>query len=151
MALRRHLISTSRALARKAAWKSVAAGAYDVTSPAFLGLLSSGAARGSVDESAIALMRNIPKIFAGYSDGAVGPVARSHGLDSLLDLQTIVRLKYHPEEIEAQIKRYQLDRKSFDISKDAQQKWASFDAALSRAGQKIELALGRNLVSLAPG
>ena len=96
-------------------------------------------------------MRNIPKIFAGYSDGAVGPVARSHGLDSLLDLQTIVRLKNHPEEIEAQIARYRLDRKSFDISKDAQQKWASFDAALSRAGQKIESALGRNLVSLAPG
>ena len=44
-----------------------------------------------------------------------------------------------------------MDRKSFDISKDAQQKWASFDAALSRAGQKIKSALGRNLVSLAPG
>ena len=81
----------------------------------------------------------------------VGPVARSHNLTDLLDLPTIIRLRSHPEEIEAQIARYRQDRKSFDISKDAQQKWASFDAALSRAGQKIKSALGRNLVSLAPG
>ena len=47
--------------------EAVAAGAYDVTSPAFLGLLSSGAARGSVDESAIALMRNIPATAHGRS------------------------------------------------------------------------------------
>ena len=65
MALRPHSISTSRALALKAAWKSVAAGAYDVTSPAFLGLLSSGAARGSVDEVRHCIDAQHPEDFRG--------------------------------------------------------------------------------------
>ena len=132
---------------------AVASGVYDVTSPEYLGLLSSGATgHGDTSEAAIDLIRNIPKIFAGYSDGMVGPVARSHSLDRICSIfRRSYGCKNHPEEIEAQIARYRLDRKTLDISKDAQQKWASFDAALSRAGQKIKSALGRNLVSLAPG
>ena len=71
--------------------------------------------------------------------GQIGRVAhKGRGLDSLLDLQTIVRLKNHPEEIENQVKRYQQDRKTLDISTGAQEKWASFDAAISRAGRDIE-------------
>jgi hypothetical protein len=81
----------------------------------------------------------------------VGPVSRSHNLTSLLDMQSIIRLKNHPEEIENQVKRYQQDRKTLDISKDAQEKWASFDAAISRAGRDIETVLGKNLVALTPG
>jgi hypothetical protein len=81
----------------------------------------------------------------------VGRVAHSHNLDSLLDLQTIVRLKNHPEEIEKQVERYRQDRKTLDISTGAQEKWASFDAAISRAGRDIETVLGKNLVALTPG
>ena len=125
---------------------AVASGIYDVTSPEYLGLLSSGATgHGDTSEAAIDLIRNIPKILQGVPDEMVGPVARSHNLTGLLDLPTIIRLRSHPDEIEAQVKRYRDDRKTLDISKDAQQKWASFDAALSRAGQKIESALGQNL------
>ena len=125
---------------------AVASGIYDVTSPEYLGLLSSGATgHGDTSEAAIDLIRNIPKILQGVPDEMVGPVARSHNLTGLLDLPTIIRLRSHPDEIEAQVKRYRDDRKTLDITKDAQQKWASFNAALSRAGQKIELALGRNL------
>ena len=131
---------------------AVASGVYDVTSPEYLGLLSSGATgHGDTSEAAIDLIRNIPKILQGVPDEMVGPVARSHNLTDLLDLPTIIRLRSHPEEIEAQIARYRRDRKTLDISKEAQQKWAAFDAALSRAGQKIQSALGRNLVSLVPG
>jgi class 3 adenylate cyclase len=68
----------------------------------------------------------------------VGPVSRSHNLTSLLDMQSIIRLKNHPEEIENQVKRYQQDRKTLD-------------AAISRAGRDIETVLGKNLVALTPG
>ncbi|HEY5204306.1 MAG TPA: hypothetical protein VIJ63_06885, partial [Roseiarcus sp.] len=131
---------------------AVAGGVYDFTSPAYLGLRSSGVTgTGDTAEAAVDLIRRIPEIFKNTPDGMVGSVAHSHNLDSLLDLQTIVRLKNHPEEIEAQIKRYRQDRKTLDISVDAQQKWASFNAAIERAGQNIETVLGKNLVALAPG
>ena len=131
---------------------AVAGGVYDVTSPQYLGLLSSGArGHGDTSEAAVDLIRRIPEILQGVQDEMVGPVARSRNLTSLLDLPTIIRLRSHPEEIEAQIKRYQQDRKTLDIGKDAQEKWASFNAALDRAGRDIETVLGRNLVALAPG
>jgi hypothetical protein len=131
---------------------AVAGGIYDFTSPEYMGLMNAGAlGHGDTSEAAIDLIRSIPKIFATTPDGQIGRVAHSRGLDSLLDLQTIVRLKNHPEEIEDQVKRYQQDRKALDISKDAQEKWASFDAAISRAGRDIETVLGRNLVALTPG
>jgi hypothetical protein len=130
----------------------VAGGIYDVTSPQYLGLLSSGSTgRGDTSAAAIALIRSIPKLLGGVPDEAVGPIARSHNLTSILDLPTIIRLRNHPEEIEDQVKRYQQDRKTLDIGKDAQEKWASFDATIKAAGQKIESALGRNLVALTPG
>ena len=131
---------------------AVAAGIYDFTSPEYLGLLSAGATgHGNTSEAAIDLIRSIPEILKGVPDQNVGPVARSNNLMPLLDLPTILRLRAHPEEIEAQVKRYQADRKAFEIPKDAQQKWASFDAAIERAGRDIETVLGKNLVALTPG
>jgi hypothetical protein len=131
---------------------AVASGVYDFTSPEYLGLLSSGGTgHGDTSEAAVDLIRSIPKLLQGVPDSMVGPVARSHNLTSLLDMQSIIRLKNHPEEIENQVKRYQQDRKTLDISKDAQEKWASFDAAISRAGRDIETVLGKNLVALTPG
>jgi hypothetical protein len=131
---------------------AVAGGIYDFTSPQFMGLMNAGAlGHGNTSDAAIELIRNIPKLFAGTPDNQDAARARSLGLDSILDLQTIVRLKNHPEEIENQVKRYQQDRKTLDISKDAQEKWASFDAAISRAGRDIETVLGKNLAALTPG
>jgi hypothetical protein len=131
---------------------AVAGGIYDVTSPEYLGLLSSGATgHGDTSEAAIDLIRRIPDILKGVPDGVVGSVARSRNLTSLLDLPTIIRLRSHPEEIEAQVKRYQQDRKTLDISKDAQEKWSAFNAAIERAGLDIETVLGKNLVALTPG
>lgn len=131
---------------------AVAGGVYDVTSPQYLGLLSSGArGRGDTSEAAVDLIRRIPELLKGVPDEMVGPVARSRNLTSILDLPTIIRLRQHPEEIEEQIKRYQQDRKTLDIGKDAQEKWASFNAALDRAGRDIETVLGKNLVALTPG
>jgi hypothetical protein len=131
---------------------AVAGGIYDFTSPQYLGLRSAGATgHGDTSEAAVDLIRSIPELLQGVPDQMVGPVARSHNLTSLLDMQSIIRLKNHPEEIEKQVERYREDRKTFDISKDAQERWASFDAAISRAGRDIETVLGRNLVALTPG
>jgi hypothetical protein len=131
---------------------AVAGGIYDFTSPEYLGLLSSGSTgHGDTSEAAIDLIRSIPEIFKNTPDQMVGPVARSHNLTSLLDMQSIIRLKNHPEEIEEQVERYRQDRKTLDISTGAQEKWASFNAAISRAGRDIETVLGKNLVALTPG
>jgi hypothetical protein len=131
---------------------AVAGGIYDFTSPQYLGLRSSGATgHGDTAEAAVDLIRRIPELLQGVPDAMVGPVARSRNLTSILDLPTIIRLRQHPEEIEAQIARYRQDRKALDISADAQEKWASFSAAIERAGQNIETVLGKNLVALTPG
>jgi hypothetical protein len=93
--------------------EAVAGGIYDFTSPEYLGLLSSGATgHGDTSGAAVDLIRSIPKLLQGVLDSMVGPVARSHKLTSLLDMQSIIRLKNHPEEIEKQVKRYQQDRKT---------------------------------------
>lgn len=128
---------------------AVASGIYDFTSPEYIGLRSAGATARTTDEAAIALIRAIPRLFNGIPEGQIDNRSKSLGLGSILDLQTIVRLKNHPEEIEAQVNRYQLDRKILDISKESQEKWASFNVALERAGLDIETVLGKNLVSLA--
>jgi hypothetical protein len=126
---------------------AVATGIYDFTSPEYLGLMNAGAlGGGDTSEAAIALIRNIPELFKNTPDGMTGLRARSLGLP--LDVQSIIRLKNHSEEIENQVKRYQQDRKTLDISKDAQEKWSSFNAALERAGRDIETVLGKNLVGL---
>jgi hypothetical protein len=130
---------------------AVASGIYDFTSPEYIGLRSAGATARTTDEAAIELIRSIPRLFNGVPEGQTDNRSKSMGLDSILDLQTIVRLKNHPEEIEDQVRRYQLDRKTLDISKESQEKWASFDAAISRAGRDIETVLGKNLVALTPG
>lgn len=133
------------------ALQSAAAASYDFTSPAFMGFRGAGAARGSADESAIALMRSIPTLLQGVPDAMVGPVARSRNLTSILDLPTILRLRAHPEEVEDQVKRFREDRQKFEIPPEAAERWASFNAALERAGQNIESSLGRTLVGLTPG
>jgi hypothetical protein len=66
-------------------------------------------------------------------------------------MQSINRLKNHPEEIEKQVEHYKRDLIPLNISKDAQEKWSSFDAAISRAGRDIETVLGKNLAALTPG
>jgi hypothetical protein len=131
---------------------AVAGGIYDSTSPEYLGLISSGGAgHGDTSEAAVELIRSIPKLLQGVPDAMVGPVARSRNLTSLLDLPTIIRLRAHPEEIEKQVERYQQDKRSFNISAESQERWASFTAAIERAGRDIETVLGKNLVALTPG
>jgi hypothetical protein len=131
---------------------AVAGGIYDFTSPEYLGLRSAGATgHGDTAEAAVDLIRRIPELLQGVPDSMVGPVARSRNLTSILDLPTIIRLRQHPDEIEAQVKRYQQDKKSFNISAESQERWASFTAAIERAGRDIETVLGKNLVALTPG
>jgi len=128
--------------------EAVAGGVYDFTSPAYAGLMNAGAlGHGDTSEATIDLIRSIPKLFKNTPDEMTGVRARSLGLP--LDMQSIIRLKNHPEEIEDQVKRYQQDRKTLDISTGAQEKWSSFTAAMDRAGRDIETVLGKNLVSLA--
>ena len=129
---------------------AVAGGIYNFASPEYLGLRALGATGGDTSEAAIALMRSIPEKLRGVPDQQVGAVARSLGLTNLLDLPTIIRLRNHPEEIEAQVKRYREDRASFNISQASQQAWAAFNAQIERAGRDIESAVGRNLVALTP-
>jgi hypothetical protein len=131
--------------------EAVASGVYDFTSPAYTRLRAAGATGKPTDEAAIALIRSIPQIMKGVADGQVENTARSRGLEEILDLPTIIRLRNHPEEIEGQIKYYEDDRKAFNMPKDAQERWASFDTTIKRAGLDIETVLGKNLVALAPG
>ena len=60
----------------------VATGVYDVTSPQYLPLLTSGAATGDTASAAVDLMKKIcPQCFRAFADQMVGPVARSRGMD----------------------------------------------------------------------
>jgi hypothetical protein len=131
---------------------NVATGIYDVTSPQFLPLLTSGAATGDTASAAVQLIKSIPEILRRESpnDGSDAAVARSHGWDQILPMDTIIRLKNAiPEEIQRQIQRYEADQKTLDISAASQEKWASFDAAINRAGRKIETVLAGELAPLA--
>ena len=131
---------------------AVAGGLSDFTSPEYLALMNAGAlGHGDTSEAAIALIRSIPQIFKNQPEGMTAKIAHSYGLDFILDLQTIGRLRSHPEEIEDQIKHYRRDIAPLNISKGAQEKWSSFDAAISRAGRDIETVLGKNVVASAPG
>ena len=128
----------------------VATGVYDVTSPQYLPLLTSGAATGDTASAAIELIKNLPAMLQGVPDQMVGPVARSRGWTNILDLQSIIRLKNaDPQEVQRQIERYNADRRTLEISAEAQKKWADFDAAISRAGRKIQSALADRLAPLA--
>ena len=128
----------------------VATGVYDVTSPQYLPLLTSGAATGDTASAAVELIKNLPALLQGVPDQMVGPVARSRGWTSILDLQSIIRLKNaDPQEVQRQIERYNADRRTLEISAEAQKKWADFDAALSRAGRKIQSVLADRLAPLA--
>jgi hypothetical protein len=131
---------------------NVATGIYDVTSPQFLPLLTSGAATGDTANSAVALIKSIPEMLRrdNVQDGNLGVYAHSHGWDQVLDFQSIIRLKNaSPEEVQAQIRHYQADQQPLGISPDAQEKWSSFDTALDRAGRRIEAVLGDRLVPMA--
>jgi hypothetical protein len=131
---------------------SVASGLYDVTSPQRIGLMTAGVTGGKdAVATAVELIRKIPQMLKGVDDGAVGPVAKSMGLTDILDLPTIVRLKNHPEEIEDQVKKFQGDKITLDMSAKATEAWASFTAEIERDGMKIETALGKGLVGLTPG
>jgi hypothetical protein len=131
---------------------AVAGGLYDVTSPQRIGLMTAGVTGGKdAVETAVELIRKIPQMLKGVDDGAVGPVAKSMGLTDILDLPTIVRLRNHPEEIEGQVKKFQGDKITLDMSAKATEAWASFNAELERDGLKIETALGKSLVGLTPG
>ena len=122
---------------------NIATGVYDVTSPQYLPLLTSGAATGDTASAAIDLIKNLPEMLKNVPDQMVGTVARSKGWDQILSLDAIIRLKKaSPEEVQHQIEQYISDRKTLDISAKSQKKWASFDSALVRAGRRIELALG---------
>ena len=128
----------------------VATGVYDVTSPQYLPLLTSGAATGDTASAAVDLIKNLPALLQGVPDQMVGPVARSRGWTNILDLQSIIRLKNaDPQEVQRQIERYNADRRTLEISAEAQKKWADFDAAISRAGWKIQSVLADRLVPLA--
>jgi hypothetical protein len=131
---------------------AVAGGLYDVTSPQRIGLMTAGVTGGKdAVETAVELIRKIPQMLKGVDDGAVGTVSKSLGLTDILDLPTIVRLRNHPEEIEDQVKKFQGDKITLDMSAKATEAWASFTAELERDGQKIETALGKSLVGLTPG
>jgi N-acetylmuramoyl-L-alanine amidase len=131
---------------------AVAGGLYDVTSPQRIGLMSAGVTGGKgAVETAVELIRKIPQMLNGVEDGAIGTVAKSKGLLDILDLPTIVRLKNHPEEIEAQVKKFQGDKITLDMSAKATEAWSNFNAELERDGLKIETALGKSLVGLTPG
>jgi hypothetical protein len=131
---------------------AVAGGLYDVTSPQRIGLMTAGVTGGKdAVETAVELIRKIPEMLKGVDGGAVGPVAKSMGLLDILDLPTIVRLKNHPEEIEDQVKKFQGDKITLDMSAKATEAWASFTAELDRDGLKIEAVLGKSLVGLTPG
>jgi hypothetical protein len=101
-------------------------------------------------ETAVELIRKIPQMLKGVDDGAVGTVSKSLGLLDILDLPTIVRLRNHPEEIEDQVKKFQGDKITLDMSAKATEAWASFNAELERDGLKIETGLGKSLVGLTP-
>jgi hypothetical protein len=131
---------------------SVAGGLYDVTSPQRIGLMTAGVTGGKdAVATAVELIRKIPQMLKGVEGGAIGPVAKSLGLTDILDLPTIVRLKNHPEEIEDQVKKFQDDKITLDMSAQAATAWADFRAELDRDGLKIETVLGKSLVSLTPG
>ena len=115
---------------------NVATGVYDVTSPQYLPLLTSGAATGDTASAAIDLIKNLPEMLKNVPDQMVGTVARTKGWDKILSLDAIIRLKKaSPEEVQHQIEQYISDRKTLDISAESQKKWASFDSALVRAGE----------------
>ena len=128
---------------------NIATGVYDVTSPQYLPLLTSGAATGDTASAAIDLIKNLPEMLKNVPDQMVGTVARTKGWDKILSLDAIIRLKKaSPEEVQHQIEQYISDRKTLDISAESQKKWAGFDSALVRAGRRIELALGNRLAPI---
>jgi hypothetical protein len=129
---------------------AVAGGVYDVTSPQFLPLLTSGAATGDTASAAVALIQNLPAMLKNVPDGMVGPTARSRGWDQILPMSAIVALKNaDPAEIQRQIAHYNSDKATLDISAQAAEKWASFDTTINRAGRKIETVLAGQLAPLA--
>jgi hypothetical protein len=132
----------------------VFAGTYDVTSPAYRGLMVAGAAPGRTDsptDTAVDVLRRLPQIFDGTPKELVGPRAQSLGLTDLLSLQDIRRyLEASPEEREKQISQYGADRNSLDLSPAVLEKWQNFTNAVDRAGLRIEAVLGNRLASLSP-
>ena len=99
---------------------NIATGVYDVTSPQYLPLLTSGAATGDTASAAIDLIKNLPEMLKNVPDQMVGTVARSKGWDQILSLDAIIRLKKaSPEEVQHQIEQYISDRKTLDISAES--------------------------------
>ena len=130
---------------------AVSGGIYDVTSPAYVGLLASGvgARKGDAAQTAIELMKRLPGIFAGTQEGLIGPKAEALGLTQVMSVREIVAyLRSTPEERQSQIEHYEADSRTLTISADAQLKWARFDTAIARAGLNIETVLADQLVPL---
>ena len=131
---------------------AAAGGVYDVTSPAYTALMAAGVNPhgGSTADITVELLKRLPQIFANTPAGMIGPQAEALGLTQILSVREIVAyLRATPEERQAQIGRFASDSRTLNISADAQQKWANFSTALTRAGLQIEGALGERAAALA--
>ena len=114
---------------------NIATGVYDVTSPQYLPLLTSGAATGDTASAAIDLIKNLPEMLKNVPDQMVGTVARSKGWDQIPSLDAIIRLKKaSPEEVQHQIEQYISDRKTLDISADPKRNGLALIAHLFAPG-----------------
>jgi hypothetical protein len=129
---------------------AVSGGLYDVTSPAYVGLLASGVStrKGDAAQTAVELLKRLPQIFAGTPEGLVGPKAEALGLTEFWKLPEIIRMLHSPDELNDQIGHYNQDKWKLAISPNAQLAWSKFDTALARAGLTIEKTLADQLVPL---
>jgi hypothetical protein len=129
---------------------ATSAGLYDVTSPAYVGLLASGVSPkgGDAADKMVELMKRLPKIFAGTPEGLIGPKAEALGLTEFWKLPEIIRMLHSPDELNDQIGHYNQDKWKLALSPEAQLAWANFDTALASASLNIGTVLADQLVPL---
>lgn len=134
---------------------NVSTGLYDYTNPAYTAFLASGLDQSKLQNNDAAqvsldILKKLPEMFAGTPEGMIGSKAEALGLTQIMSVKEIVAyLHASPEERRSQIANYEKDKRTLNLSKESQLKWANFSTTLTRAGIKIETIFADKLTPLA--
>ena len=125
--------------------------AYDITSPAYVGLRAAGInPAGNAADLSAAVLGRLPQILGNTPKELYGPTLRARGLDQFVSLEDAVRfMGASKEERGRQLGHYEEDARQLNVSKEITLKWQDLSAQISRAGQGIENVFVTKMAGLA--
>ena len=138
---------------------NVSTAKYDMTSPQYTALMTSGVSQSTIKNGNAAtisseLLSRLPGLFAGMDKndrGLIGAKAHAYGIDNLMSMQDLIAfLNASPEERKSMAERTAQDAKAMDLGEEAQRKWQDLITQLSRAGTLIENSFAEKLSRIAP-